>query len=135
MRDKVKIGAALAVFLVLVTFPFWYAQVAPGGPPLPEREPPTDGSHCIEKDMVALHMGLLDRWRNEVVREGVTERYESKSYPGEYCDRSLTTTCLKCHTMEVERDGKRSCTQCHNYAKVQPRCMDCHVEPVESKEN
>ena len=135
MSDKPKILAGLAVFLALATFPFWYAQVAPGGPPPPALAPPTDGSHCIEDAawMKAHHMELLDRWRDEVGRDGVSLPYESRGYPGEACARSLTKTCLQCHSMQASGaegfpEGKRSCKDCHEYANVFPACWDCHVE-------
>jgi len=140
MNDKAKIIAALVVFLVLATFPFWYSPVAGEGPPLPDL-PTEDGSLCVDNKnaewMTAHHMNLLDDWRNEVVRgqgeagtvtvtltSAETGETKTKMYP-----KSLTKTCLDCHTMETHREGKRSCAQCHDYAGVQPRCMDCHVEP------
>ena len=148
MSDKPKIIAGLVIFLALATFPFWYAQVAPAlgavpflhsqAAPEPVLTPPTDGSHCIEDAawMKAHHMELLDKWRDEVVRDGVSDPYTSTGYPEDKpCARSLTKTCLKCHSMlpsnaEGYPEGKRSCKDCHEYANVRPACWDCHVEPI-----
>jgi hypothetical protein len=133
MRDRVVIMAGLLIFLVLLTCPFWYAPVAGQGPPPPDLKPPQDGSHCVRQAdwMKANHTKLLKQWRDEVVRgDGPVEPYRSSDYPeAEPYEKSLTKTCLKCHTMEAEPNGKRSCAQCHDYADIQPRCMDCHLEP------
>ena len=131
MNDKVTIVAGLAVFLVLAAFPFWCGLVPGEDVSLPVREPPEDGSHCIEEDMVSRHMDLLDKWRNDVVRgkdmEEVIEKYTSETY-GTLHEKSLTKTCLACHTMKSDGGEKRSCAGCHEYANVEPRCMGCHVE-------
>lgn len=134
MSDKLKILAGLIAFFALATFAFWYPQVAGGGAPPPVLKPAADGSHCIEEAawMIPNHMGLLNDWRDAVVRgEGQADYYRSFSYEGDApYEKSLTKTCLKCHTMQSEAGTKRSCSQCHDYANVRPRCMDCHVEPI-----
>ena len=72
--------------------------------------------------MRANHPALLDRWRNEVVREG---RREYRSSTGGTHVMSLTGTCLRCH-------GGRAafCNRCHDYAGVNETCWECHVGPV-----
>ena len=131
MSDRVWILLGLALFLVLMTFPIWFTQVAGGDTSLPERsewlELPKDSTECIEDTeyMVANHMEILYAWRDEVVREGDKEDYESKTLNSEKTyAKSLTRTCLKCHTSR-----ETFCNKCHDYANVQPRCWNCHVEP------
>ena len=125
MNDKPIIIAGLAVALLVLTSPIWYALAAgePGDRPelaLPEGE-------CVEdvEYMRGHHMDLLDEWRDEVVRDGDTEKYVSNS--GEY-EKSLTKTCLlQCHVTKTI--GKADfCGKCHEYADVYPTCWDCHVE-------
>ena len=130
MGDKVKVIAGLVIFLVLATFPVWYTIGAGNeGPPLPERQAPTDDSHCIEKNMVAKHMDILNRWRDEVVRYNMTEKYKSETYPNDPpCEKSLTKTCLSCHGIQGKGSSATSCSGCHEYANVDPTCWDCHVE-------
>ena len=129
MSDKAKIGAGLAIFVLLAAFPIWYPLVFGGAVSLPEREPPRDGSHCIEANMVARHMDLLNRWQNAVVRgEGGPQYYQSEDYPGERYEMSLTKTCLKCHGIESRTGGTISCSECHTYANVELRCWDCHLD-------
>jgi len=123
MSDKGTIIAGLVIFLALVTFPIWYALGGEGDSSPPDLEMPTDATQCVEdKDyMTANHMDLLNQWRDAVVREG---RREYTSSSGEKHTMSLTGTCLNCHS---NRDA--FCTQCHDYANVEPGCWDCHVEP------
>ena len=132
MSDKIKAVAGLVVLVALVTFPFWYPAVADEAKPQPDLPAAEEGERCIEEArwMTANHMDLLDQWRNDVVRgDGTKQEYESKDFEGVCVEKSLTKTCFQCHTMQAESDTKRSCIQCHNYANVETRCMDCHVEP------
>ena len=122
MSDKGKIIAGLVIFLVLVTFPIWYALAPAGDASPPDLELPADGSRCVEDTpyMIANHMDLLNQWRDAVVRDGQRE-YTSSS--GEKYTMSLTGTCMGCH-------GSREtfCQRCHSYANVEPSCWQCHVE-------
>ncbi len=136
MNDKTTIVLGLVVALVVLTLPFWYAFAAGRPDPAPSPALPSSG-HCIEKNMRAQHMEVIDEWRNEVVRNGTIDKYESKDYPGELYERSLTKTCLlQCHagaqaettTAEVLTVRQRFCQQCHDYANVRPKCWDCHLE-------
>jgi len=120
MYNSGKIISGLVIFLVLVTFPFWYALVGGAAEP---PDPPVPEGNCVEdaEYMAAWHMDLLDQWRDEVVREGVRDPVvvDGVSYP-----RSLTQGCLACH------DNKEAfCDVCHSYAGVDPYCWDCHLEP------
>ncbi len=47
MSDKPIIIAGLAVFLALVTFPFWYVLVSAEEVPPPERSLPEDVARCV----------------------------------------------------------------------------------------
>ncbi len=80
--------------------------------------------------MAAHHMELLDRWRKEVVREADNTPYTSVAFGGEY-KKSLTGTCMTCHSNNEtsDRNTDMSCAKCHDYANVELRCWDCHVEP------
>ena len=139
MGNKITVFVALAIFLVLATFPFWYTLGAGRDVAPPELQVPQ--GQCIEPQMVARHMDLLDEWRNAVVRQG-EKLYTATS--GEQFEMSLTGTCLGCH-----RDRQAFCTKCHEYANVLPfrpaktsddgepcppgiRCWDCHIQPQDT---
>jgi hypothetical protein len=127
MSDKPKIVAGLTLFLALVAFPVWYTLGGESEVAAPELEYPSEADACVEDTeyMTANHMDLLNQWRNAVVREGQRE-YVATS--GERYVMSLTGTCLDCHTSRDE-----FCTRCHDYANVEPKCWDCHVDPGETE--
>lgn len=127
MRDRSKILIGLAIFVILVTFPFWGRLAAAGEPELGRDElvypDPSKATACIEDSawMAANHPHLLNEWRDDLVRRGITE-YTSSS--GQTYLMSLTKTCLDCHE---SRDD--FCNRCHDYADVTPTCWDCHTTP------
>jgi hypothetical protein len=125
MGEKGKIVFGLAVFVILVTYPFWSRLAASGEAEAarPELDYPADASVCVEDTpfMTANHMDLLNQWRDSVVRDGVLE-YTAAS--GETYQMSLTQTCLDCHDNRDE-----FCTRCHDYANVTPTCWECHTTP------
>ena len=124
MRDRRWIGPGAGLLGAAVVFGAWYGVAAGDGPPRPRPALPRAGSRCVEPAawMRANHPALLDRWRNEVVREG---RREYRSSTGGTHVMSLTGTCLRCH-------GGRAafCNRCHDYAGVNETCWECHVGPV-----
>jgi hypothetical protein len=125
MGDKGKILLGLAIFVILITFPFWGRLAA--GDALPGRaelEYPANEEACVEDTeyMRASHMDLLNQWRDELVRDGNTEEHVSPT--GQPFQKSLTKTCLSCH-----EDRDAFCTRCHDYADVQPTCWECHTTP------
>ena len=124
MADRGKILIGLAVFVILVTFPFWSGLAASGEAEItrPELEYPADAEACVEETewMTANHMNLLNEWRNAVVREGAVEYTASN---GKTYTMSLTKTCLDCHG-----DPDNFCTRCHDYADVTPTCWECHTK-------
>ena len=77
MGDRGKIVFGLAVFVILVTFPFWSRVAASGESQtrLPELDYPTDETACVEDTpfMTANHMDLLNQWRDDLVRDGIQE--------------------------------------------------------------
>ena len=122
MYDAGKVILGIIVFLVLITFPFWFT-LALGNPDYqPDPELPT--GRCVEEReyMVHWHMDLLNEWRDSVVRKGVrtyTSRTDHRPH-----DMSLQNNCMKCH-----RDKAAFCDRCHTYVGVSPTCWSCHVEP------
>lgn len=94
---------------------------------------------CVEdvETMRAEHMMLLLDWREGVVRRGDTSTVEVNGRP--YA-KSLTGTCLGCHT-----DREAFCNRCHDYVNTLPawparniatgqqgiRCWNCHLQPRE----
>jgi hypothetical protein len=126
MGDKGKIVFGLSVFVILVTFPFW-GRLAGGEPEVGRAElaypDPSKATACVEDSawMTANHMNLLNDWRDQAVRQGITE-YVSAT--GQTWTISLTSTCLDCHD-----DRDNFCTRCHDYADVQPTCWECHTTP------
>ncbi len=126
MNDAGKIIGGLVIFLLLVTSPMWYHLAAGNEAGEPELViPAAAGEVCVAdaEYMRAFHMDLLNEWRDEVVRKG--DRIHVAPDGKEY-DRSLSRTCMGCHTNKAE-----FCDRCHDYAAVTPYCWGCHVEPKE----
>jgi hypothetical protein len=125
------IALGLVIFLIAITFPFWYGRGKPISPVLLSLDTPAIAQlkekRCLEDTafMRANHMKLLNAWRDEVVREGKRE-YTTKD--GRRFEKSLTGVCLKCHS-----NKEQFCDRCHNYVGAKPSCFDCHVIPGEVK--
>jgi len=121
MYDTGKIIPGLAVFVGLVTSPFWWNPLFGSGAAAPKLEKPALAKKCVEETsyMRSSHMQLLLQWRETTVRDGV-RTYASADGP---VKKSLTNTCLACH-------GKREvfCDRCHAYVDVKPFCWDCHLD-------
>ena len=129
MNDKVKIYTGVAVFLGIVLFPVWYnlaSGKAGSSPEIVVKTRNTPGKDkCVMESgyMRASHMTLLRDWREAVVRTGDRNFVGAG---GRQFQRSLTNTCLDCHS------NKQSfCDRCHDYVAVRPDCWNCHVAPPE----
>ena len=123
MRDKKLIITGVIIFIIIVTFPFWYNRGKAA--PQPELELTAKAKAakvCVRTTdyMKAEHMQLLDIWRDAVVRRG-DRIYVSPD--GKEYSMSLTNTCLDCHSNKAN-----FCDRCHNYASVRPYCWDCHID-------
>lgn len=141
MYNRGKILLGLVIFFGLCSIPFWYT-IATGKASyevdltaaLETAQARADAlgyKGCImeAEEMIPEHMGLLNDWRDEVVREGLRDhvrKYEDGTE--ETFDKSLTRTCLGCH-----EEKSQFCDQCHDYTGVKPYCWDCHVDPKENK--
>lgn len=123
MYDKGKILTGLAVFVVVMTYPFWN-NIGRAAYVKPELEKPRIAKQCVEnvEFMRAEHMAMLNQWRDEVVRDGIHEYHSAFTH--EAYTKSLTKTCLKCH-----ENKDKFCDKCHNSVGVSPYCWDCHVDP------
>jgi hypothetical protein len=129
MNDKKWITAGIVVFIVAVSFPFWFnmGKAAPA-PQLEYTEKAKAAKQCVRSKefMRVEHMQLLDLWREQVVRAA---KREYVSPEGKTYNMSLSNTCLDCHSNKAE-----FCDRCHNYASVTPYCWDCHIDnPKETK--
>ena len=128
MGEKGKVFLGLAIFVILITFPFWSRLAAAGDAPSDrirdELEYPADEEDCVEdlEYMRASHMDLLNQWRDDLVRDGNPDYVSELN--GQTYYKSLTKTCLSCH-----EDRDAFCTRCHDYADVQPTCWECHTTP------
>ncbi len=122
MHDAGKIFIGLAIFLAIVTSPFWYHQVTGARAELPEVVHPADYEQCVAATeyMRVFHMELLNQWRDDVVRGGDREHVTPE---GKVFEKSLSRTCLTCHENKEE-----FCDRCHAFAAVTPYCWSCHVE-------
>lgn len=129
MNDKKYIIAGLAIFVVLITFPFWFNLGKAAPPPEVILTPKAQAAkECVRPKayMQANHMQLLDLWRDTVTRDG---RRIYVNEQGKQYTMSLSNTCLDCHSNYTE-----FCDRCHNYASVRPYCWDCHIDnPKETK--
>jgi hypothetical protein len=127
--DKNVIMIGLAIFVLIVLFPFWYnhGKAAPA-PEVVYTEKAKAAKECVRDKayMKSEHMQLLDVWRDTVVRDATRKYINSK---GREFEMSLSNTCLDCHSNKAE-----FCDRCHNYASVKPYCWDCHIDnPKEKK--
>ncbi len=126
MYDSGKIIAGLVIFIGLFTSPFWYDLSSGTALQTPDLVLPTkaDQKECVAslEFMRRDHMALLNVWRTEVVRDGITYY---KSANGKEFEMRYTRTCLGCHA-----NTSQFCDQCHNYIGVSVYCWDCHNTPV-----
>ena len=124
MRDRVWIFAGLALFVALLTTPFWYALARThAASQAPRLVMPANAKDCVAPVAVmrAEHMKMLVDWREDVVRRN-DRRYVA--YDGKVYTKSLTRTCLGCHSKQ------QFCDRCHAYSGVTgPYCWDCHNDP------
>jgi len=126
-----KIAAGILIFVVLITFPFWYGKGKTSSQPTLSLDTPAIAQlkekRCVEDAafMRARHMKLLVEWRDGVVRDE-KRFYTAKN--GKVYEMSLSGTCLKCHS-----NKEKFCDRCHNYLRAQPACFSCHIIPGEVK--
>lgn len=128
MYDKGKVIAGIVIFVVIITFPFWYNRGKAAPAPEPQLTAKAKAAKaCIlpKEEMRTEHMQMLDEWRQTVVRD--TKRVYVAADGKEY-NMSLSNTCMDCHSVKSE-----FCDRCHNYANVDPFCWDCHIYPEEKK--
>jgi len=122
----------LVIFIVGITFPFWYGGGKKAEPPRLDLDTPViaqmQNRKCVEdkSSMRANHMKMLQAWRDEAVREG-KRLYTAKD--GRVYEKSLTGTCIQCHS-----NKERFCDRCHNYVGAKPTCFSCHVVQEEVKQ-
>jgi cytochrome c len=127
MYDGAKIVTGLVIGLGLLLSPFFYNAGKASKAPEPELAPKAkEAKECVAPTpyMRNGHMQLLDRWRQDVVRDG--DRWY-KTSSGKIYNKSLQLTCMDCHSNKT-----KFCDQCHNYMAVSPYCWDCHIQPKES---
>jgi len=128
-REIVVIG--LAIFVALISFPFWFnlGKAAPA-PEVKLSDKAKAAKQCIAPTpyMRAEHMAILDLWRDTVVRDA--NRVYTTGDDRQF-NMSLSTgenSCMGCHVTKAD-----FCDKCHNYASVRPYCWDCHIAPKENK--
>lgn len=127
MYDGAKIVTGLVIGLGLLLSPYFYNAGRASKSPQPELSPKAkEAKECVAPTpyMRNGHMQLLDRWRQDVVRDG--DRW-FKTSSGKIYNKSLQLTCMECHSNKTT-----FCDQCHNYMAVTPYCWDCHIQPKES---
>lgn len=122
MYNRLLIGSIAIIFLLLVSFPFWYGRISAVTTTPPKLElPKGEGQkQCVESAayMRKHHVEILNRWRDMAVREG---NYTYIASDGKEYVIGLTGTCMRCHA-----DKAAFCDRCHAYLSVAPRCWDCH---------
>lgn len=126
MYNKGTVLIGLAIFVFLVTFPFWFNGLTSGKTDYPEPVIVAEaGTECVlpAAEMRDKHMVILDQWRDEVLRDG---KRESITVGGKEYRKGLQMACMQCHTNE-----ETFCVDCHDYASVSPYCWDCHLTPAE----
>jgi len=120
----------LVIFLIGITFPFWYGKGKSTPRPVLSLDTPAiaqlQEKRCVEDTpfMRKSHMKMLQTWRDEAVREG-QRLYTAKD--GRTFEKSLSRTCIQCHS-----NKEQFCDRCHNYVGAKPTCFSCHVVPGEA---
>lgn len=129
MSDKIKVLAGFIIFVGIISIPFWMNTGKAKDAPTPIlSEKAKKAGVCVEENMAANHMQILDQWRDTVVRNGERVYVNSK---GQEFKMSLSTgpdSCLGCHESKTD-----FCDKCHEYASVDPFCWECHIDPKENK--
>ena len=130
-----KIIPGLLIFLVFVTFPFWYGMGKAAPPPEIKIDTPViqemAQKQCVlpKAEMRTGHMQMLNDWRTEVVRNGMRVYVAAD---GKQYNMSLQNECMRCHS-----NKSKFCDQCHVYAGLKlgsvPYCWTCHIAPKESQ--
>ena len=126
MYDAGKIITGLVIFLVIITFPFWYNALSGAqglqDPEIATRNVPGKDQCVLPKgEMKTVHMQLLNQWRDSVVRR---DQRVFTARDGRKFNMSLSNTCMDCHN-----DKAKFCDRCHTALAISPYCWDCHVEP------
>jgi len=130
-QKRGMIAAGLVIFLVLITFPFWYGKGKASPKPVLSLDTPAiaqlQEKRCVEDAafMRKSHMKMLDAWRDEAIREG-HRLYTAKD--GRTFEKSLSGTCIRCHS-----NKDQFCDRCHDYVGAKPSCFNCHNVPGEVK--
>jgi hypothetical protein len=128
MNDKGKIITGLIIFVVIVSFPFWFNRGKAASVPEPIlTDKAKAAKECVQPKafMKREHMQLLDVWRDSVVRDGKRIYVNSD---GKEFDMSLSNTCLDCHSNKAD-----FCDKCHDYTSATPYCWDCHIDNPKEK--
>ncbi|MEA3416464.1 MAG: sulfate reduction electron transfer complex DsrMKJOP subunit DsrJ [Thermodesulfobacteriota bacterium] len=132
MNDKNKIITGLIIFFVFITFPFWYnlGKAAPVPEPKLTEKVKLAKKECVKpkESMRAVHMQLLDTWRDSVVRNADRVYINEKGKKFTMSLSSGDDSCMGCHSNKAD-----FCDKCHNYASVREYCWDCHIEPPKEK--
>jgi len=120
IKSIIKVIPALAIFLAIVSIPFWMNL---GAEEMEKPELPSGMSECIESReyMRINHMKMLDEWRDESVRK--SEHFYTNS-KGQKFEKSLVKTCMNCHSSQ-----EKFCERCHSSVGVKNYCWDCHFTP------
>jgi hypothetical protein len=126
MYDSGKIIPGLAVFVLLITFPFWYNKLVCNVGAAPVKNPnlskemlqganfPNGQRHLPAAEMRAKHMNVL---------QGI--HTTAKSYVSGKDEKKPTMSCIGCHGAK-----EQFCDSCHAYASVKaPDCWTCHTKP------
>jgi hypothetical protein len=131
MPDKGKIIYLLVIFIAIAAFPFFYNGITtPVNAKVKLNTTAIDNmtvKQCIvpKEEMRRDHMKILNRWRDDVVRDSSRD---FGKIDGVMYEKSLQRTCMHCHSNKSE-----FCDRCHAYASVDIYCWDCHLAPKENK--
>jgi hypothetical protein len=133
MYDSDKIIPGLLIFVLLITFPFWYNNLIGNVSAGPTKDPnlspdmleyanfSNNQKHPPAAEMRAKHMELLQSFH--------TAADPAKMAAAQKGEKKVSTMgCLNCHTGADK--PLQFCDSCHAYAAVTiPNCWTCHTKP------
>ena len=128
LYDRGKIIAGIVIFLILITFPFWYGKGKAVAPPELELDTPAIEQLAGKalRGGCRLHAGQPHEASDRLARRASSGKASAlyTATDGRVFEMSLTGTCLKCHS-----NKDQFCDRCHDYVGVEALLLELPYRP------